>query len=299
MRDKVIYSHKQVFDIQKLKHLDEILINNGLDRERIRVMPNFCVMPNYINGLTIHTKLTVPPALIGSDIGCGILYVELGNIDVDTSVLDEIIKKFVPYGRNVHEKSIVSFDFESDRPYKRFERCLGTLGGGDHFISLDTDENNNKYLLIHSGSRGYGMMVSHCFKYNEYYTEKLRDKDYYKNIRICLRFAKTNREQIARLILSEMNLKPKKYIDIPHNYIDTSMGILRKSAILAKEDEDIVIFYKGGSLIGKGLGNSAYNYSAPAYKTDDRQTLDDFIEMLDETVKINSVLKNIYYFRPE
>ena len=232
MNNKVIYSHKQVFDIQKLKYLDEILINNGLDRERIRIMPNFCVMPNYINGLTIHTKLTVPPAIIGSDIGCGILCVKLGNIDINTDLLDETIKKYVPYGRNVHEKNIVEFDFESDRPYKRFERCLGTLGGGDHFISLDIDDNNNKYLLIHSGSRGYGMMVSHCFKYNEYYTEKLRDKDYYRNIRICIRFAKTNREQIARLILSEMNLMAEKYIDIIFNYT-FAIGHFKKDFIKA------------------------------------------------------------------
>ena len=298
MNNKVIYSHKQVFDIQNLKDLDEILKNNGLEKERIRIMPNYCVMPNYINGLTVHTALTVDPSLIGSDIGCGILCVELGKVSIDTNVLDGIIKKHVPYGRNVHEKSITEFDFESDRPYRRFERCLGTLGGGDHFISLDTDEEDNKYLLIHSGSRGYGMMVSHCFKYNDYYTEKSRDKDYYKNIRICLRFAKTNRDQIAKLILSNLGLKGLKYIDIPHNYIDPSMGILRKSAISAKENEDIVIFYRGGSLIGKGLGDPAYNFSAPAYKSDD-DSLEDFIDLLDKTVHIDKVLKNLYYFKPE
>ena len=299
MKDKVIYSHKQVFDIQKLKEIDEILINNGLENERIRIMPNFSVMPNYINGLTVHTKLVVPPELIGSDIGCGVLCVKLENTDVNTEKLDTVIKKHIPYGRNIHGKNIVSFDFENDRPYSRFERCLGTLGGGNHFISLDTDMRDNKYLLIHSGSRGYGMMVKHCFNYIEYYSEKLRNKDYYKNIEICLRFAKTNREQIARLILSEMNLKAVEYIDTVHNYIDTSMGILRKGAVSAKENEKTVIFYKGGSLLCKGLGEPSYNYSAPAYKADDEQSLTDFIITLEKTVHIEQILENIYYFNPE
>ena len=73
---------------------------------------------------------------------------------------------------NVHEERKTKFEelqqlkcYRELKDTKRLERSIGTLGGGNHFIELDVDEDNNKYLVIHTGSRNLGKQVA------EYYQE--------------------------------------------------------------------------------------------------------------------------------
>lgn len=112
---------------------------------------------------------------------CGMLTVELGHIDIDLVNLDEIIHKNIPSGKLAHEGRVVKFDklqelycFRELKEIKHIERSIGTLGGGNHFIELDKDEDNNLYLVIHSGSRNLGKQVA----------------DYYQNLAIELRSGK-------------------------------------------------------------------------------------------------------------
>ena len=99
------------------------------------------------------------------------LCVELGKIDLDLERLDKIIKKFVPSGRNVHERmKYKSLDIEKLNCYgiikdiERINKSLGTLGGGNHFIEIDEDEEKNKYLVIHTGSRNLGKQVAEIYQ---------------------------------------------------------------------------------------------------------------------------------------
>lgn len=142
-------------------------------------------------GCTIGTTMTIDPIhgkvcpnLVGVDIGCGMLVTELGKINIDFAELDAIIRRLVPAGQDAHPMNAstgypewenkmlskarhemgrilyelntpINFDYELAR--------LGTLGGGNHFIEVDEDEEGNKYLVIHSGSRHLGVQVCSHF----------------------------------------------------------------------------------------------------------------------------------------
>lgn len=105
------------------------------------------------------------------------LCVELGKLDLDLEKLDKIINTYIPSGRNIREQKLVNFEKINElyclrelKETKKFNRAIGTLGGGNHFIEIDTDEDNNKYLVIHTGSRNLGKQVA----------------DYYQNLAIEL-----------------------------------------------------------------------------------------------------------------
>ena len=90
---------------------------------------------------------------------CGMLTVKLGKVDINFLHLDNLIRKYIPNGREVHEGRIIKFDkiqelycYRELKDTKRLERSIGTLGGGNHFIEIDEDDDEIKYLVIHSGS---------------------------------------------------------------------------------------------------------------------------------------------------
>lgn len=140
----------------------------------IRIMPDCHAGTGCTIGTVIKIKDRIIPNTIGVDIGCGMLVVELGNVDIDFAKVDEFIKENIPSGFNVNEsanqtqnliqaighiraKGIVDYDYAA--------RSLGTLGGGNHFIEIDVDDKGNKYLVIHSGSRNLGVKI--CKYYQE------------------------------------------------------------------------------------------------------------------------------------
>ena len=105
------------------------------------------------------------------------LCVDLGKIELDLEKLDNVINEFVPSGRNIREQKLVDFEKINElyclrelRETKKFNRSIGTLGGGNHFIEIDVDDKGNKYLVIHTGSRNLGKQVA----------------DYYQNLAIEL-----------------------------------------------------------------------------------------------------------------
>lgn len=124
-------------------------------------------------GFTADLGEKVIPNIVGVDIGCGMLTTNLGNIDIDFERLDNVIRKYVPSGRKVHgeENSSVASDIiekmyckEQLKNIDWLKRSCGTLGGGNHFIEVDSDSKNNKYLIIHSGSRNVGKQVAEIYQ---------------------------------------------------------------------------------------------------------------------------------------
>lgn len=136
---------------------------------KIRIMPDV----HAGKGCTIGTTMTVTdkivPAMVGVDIGCGMYTTALGKIDVDFEAVDAAAH-YIPCGRSVWEGREERFDLTVLRCYrylkdtKRLERSLGTLGGGNHFIEIDTDDDGNKYLVVHSGSRNLGTQVAEHYQ---------------------------------------------------------------------------------------------------------------------------------------
>lgn len=136
---------------------------------KIRIMPDV----HAGKGCTIGTTMTIQdkavPNIVGVDIGCGMYTVELGQRDIDFAAVDEAAH-YIPSGRDVWEGRTERFDLTQLRCYrnlkqaKRLERSLGTLGGGNHFIEIDTASDGTKYLIIHSGSRNLGKQVAEWYQ---------------------------------------------------------------------------------------------------------------------------------------
>lgn len=159
-----------------------VQINKLIEQEafkdcKIRIMPDVHTGVGCVIGFTADLGDKVIPNIVGVDIGCGMLTVDLGKQDINLDKIDNIIRNNVPYGKNVHEGRFIKFDKLQDlhcyrdlKDTKRIEKSIGTLGGGNHFIEIDIDDKGNKYLIIHSGSRNLGKQVA----------------DYYQNLAIDL-----------------------------------------------------------------------------------------------------------------
>lgn len=136
---------------------------------KIRIMPDVHAGKGCTIGTTMTVHNKVVPNIVGVDIGCGTYTVNLGNIDIDFEKLDEAAH-YVPSGTSVWEGRQERFDLTQLRCYrslkdtKRLERSLGTLGGGNHFIEVDVEEDGTKYLIVHSGSRNLGKQVAEIYQ---------------------------------------------------------------------------------------------------------------------------------------
>ncbi len=149
--------------------IQSVCNENAFKDSKIRIMPDV----HAGKGCTIGTTMTiidkVVPNMVGVDIGCGMYTIALGKVDIDLEKFDEAAH-FIPCGRNVWEGRQERFDLSVLKCYrnlkdtKRLERSLGTLGGGNHFIEIDVDENGNKYIVIHSGSRNLGTQVAEFYQ---------------------------------------------------------------------------------------------------------------------------------------
>ncbi len=136
---------------------------------KIRIMPDVHAGKGCTIGTTMTITDRVVPNLVGVDIGCGMYTVCLGKVDIDLPQFDAAAHS-IPSGREVWPGRQEKFDltilrcFRSLKDTKRLERSLGTLGGGNHFIEIDVDDDGNKYLVIHSGSRNLGTQVAKIYQ---------------------------------------------------------------------------------------------------------------------------------------
>lgn len=151
-------------------------IRNLLDQEpfrdaKVRIMPDCHAGKSCVIGFTADLGDKIIPNIVGVDIGCGMLTVELGKEDIDFARLDEVIRTYVPSGREVNEGRLMRFPkiqemkcFRELEDTRKMERAIGSLGGGNHFIEIDIDEEGNKYLVIHTGSRQLGIQVCDIYQ---------------------------------------------------------------------------------------------------------------------------------------
>ena len=131
---------------------------------KIRIMPDVHAGLGCTIGTTMTITDKVVPGMVGVDIGCGMETVKLTEREIDFERLDHIAKYDIPSGYNIRETPHAyagQIDLNELRcsPYVnlvRAERSIGTLGGGNHFIEVDRDEDGALYLIIHSGSRHLG-----------------------------------------------------------------------------------------------------------------------------------------------
>lgn len=131
-------------------------------------------------GCTIGTTMTITdkivPNLVGVDIGCGMETIKIKESHIELQKLDKLIYEKIPSGFNIREKTHRYFDginLEDLFCYKyidtrRAEKSLGTLGGGNHFIEANKDEDDKIYIVVHSGSRHLGLEVANYYQEEGY-----------------------------------------------------------------------------------------------------------------------------------
>lgn len=250
-----------------------LLDQEFIEGSKVRIMPDVHQGMGCVIGFTANMGDKVIPNIVGVDIGCGMLTVELANIDIDLPKLDKIIHNKIPSGRHVHKSRKEPFDrlqdlhcFRDLRNTRRIERSIGTLGGGNHFIEVGTDSKDNKYLVIHSGSRNLGTQVANFYQRlaidlasgkEEYFQRKEKLIEDYK--------AKGKRNEINKALNSlkkeykgNQPKYPKDLCYLSGKYREmylNDMKICQEYASLNRETmADIIL----SSLLGKSLDEFSY-----------------------------------------
>ena len=188
----------------ELNTFDQIadFVNNKCFTNPIKIMPDCHKGKGSCIGFTMKMGDKIIPNVIGVDIGCGMLTANLGKLEnLNLEEINNGIRKVVPLGWNVTDMDNFT-SFEDDYPFKdtafsydwfkqlciklnakkqHIERSLGSLGGGNHFIELGKDENEEIWLTIHTGSRNLGarvceyhQLIAQCNS-NKLFKEKLEE----------------------------------------------------------------------------------------------------------------------------
>lgn len=139
---------------------------------KIRIMPDVHAGKGCTIGTTMTIRDKIVPGMVGVDIGCGMETVELSEREIDFERLDTLIRKEIPYGREVRDE-IHALNAELDLSQlrcadqvnlNRAMRSIGSLGGGNHFIEVDRAEDGRLFLVVHSGSRHLGTEVANFYQ---------------------------------------------------------------------------------------------------------------------------------------
>ena len=199
---------------EALEQINTLLEQEAFKNCKVRIMPDVHAGKGCVIGFTADLGNKVIPNIVGVDIGCGMLTVKLGNIDIDFDKLDKAIRKRVPSGRDVHEGRIVRFKqlqnlhcYRQLKDAKRLERSIGTLGGGNHFIEIDIDDDNNKYLIIHTGSRNLGKQVAEYYQNLAIELMQGKDKLYEMQNKLIKEYKEQGRRKEIQEAIKELHRK--------------------------------------------------------------------------------------------
>ncbi len=164
--------YTDVVDEKSLEQVQLLCDQPFTEGARIRMMPDIHAGAGCTIGTTMTITDKIVPNLVGVDIGCGMYAIQLEETSIDYAKLDDTIRACIPFGREVRTenhayvkeiplKELRCLRMVNDR---RAQRSVGTLGGGNHFIEVDRDENNKLWLVIHSGSRYLGLQVANVYQ---------------------------------------------------------------------------------------------------------------------------------------
>jgi len=263
----------------------------------VAIMPDAHAGAGCCIGTTLTFNNSICPNIVGVDIGCGMYAHEIGEVDIDFAKLDserhrdakaagKVISHYsdrANCGSGLKDVINSAIEVQNRLNIRKnpVENQLGTLGGGNHFVEIGKDSAGSYWLIIHSGSRNFGLQVANYYqnkakaltpvgsvpKGMEYLPMDQGGEDYLRDMKVAQAFARANREIMARMILRSLGVRYEdgESISSIHNYISETDGICRKGAIQAYKGQAGVIplNMRDGTLKVTGKGNKDYNYSAP------------------------------------
>jgi tRNA-splicing ligase RtcB len=255
----------------------------------VAVMPDVHFGIGATVGSVIATKGAIVPAAVGVDIGCGMnairLSLKASDLPESLKEIRHQIERDVPVGFNVHKREqVIDQNLKSMPNFAgmvfddvlllehlgyagKAPAQLGTLGGGNHFIELCLDENQDVWAMLHSGSRGIGNAIGRHFielakRDMERYYINLPDQDlaylpegsenfkaYCRMVSWAQRYAAANRMVMMDLVLAALRRHlpafevTQEAINCHHNYIShenhfgENVWVTRKGAVSARQDQ--------------------------------------------------------------
>ena len=252
-------------------------------RNGIALMPDVHAGVGSTIGSVIATHKAIIPAAVGVDIGCGMCAVKTNlkasQLPDSMKGIFDAISKAVPVGFNQHQENSKQFAdnawdvanlpeaVRTDKLYTKSIAQLGTLGGGNHFIEICLDENQDVWVMLHSGSRGIGNVIGTTFidKAKEHMARNFIElpdpnlaflpegdklfQDYISSMLWAQHYAKNNRkvmlENVLKVLTEQItDLKvTEEAINVHHNYAQwenhfgQNLWITRKGATRAGKGE--------------------------------------------------------------
>lgn len=290
--------------LQQVKNLAKLPF---VSRHGLAIMPDVHAGKGSTIGSVIATEKAIIPATVGVDIGCGMNAVRLSlkahQLPDDLKAIRHQIERDVPMGTGGSHNAINDpnhyIDMESpvvkqiisvlgEKAMAKALHQIGTLGSGNHFIELCIDENDDVWVMLHSGSRGIGNMIGSLYierakRHMEQYFISLPDGDlaylpedtedfnhYVEAVGWAQGYAMENRRQMMNVVLAALKRHipveftiTQEAINCHHNYIErerhfgVEMWVTRKGAIRAGKDQLGIIPGSMGqrSYIVRGKGN--------------------------------------------
>jgi len=299
------------------------------------------IMPDAHEGIgmpiggVLATDAVVVPNAVGVDISCGMCAIKsnLKASEMDreklTSIM-RIIRARIPLGMDHHkdlqDEALLPQGFEVEKmkvvsaQQIAARHQVGTLGGGNHFIEIQKDTEDNVWVMIHSGSRNLGFKVAKFYAdrakwFNDkYYSQTVKGLEflpieeptaraYFDEMKYCIEFAFCNRSlMMNRICESIVEVMPdaqfEPMINIAHNYaawehhFGKNVIVHRKGATRAYEGEIGIIPGSQGtaSYIVRGLGNpeSFMSCSHGAGRVLGRKQAIDTLDLQTEINKLNA-----------
>lgn len=281
--------------VEQIKHL----ANLPFAFKHIAIMPDSHQGYGMPIGGVLATKGVIIPNAVGVDIGCGMCAVKTSLTELDTETLKKImgeIRDKVPVGfkhqKELQDESLMPKILDSNKTPVIFQQYIsalkqiGTLGGGNHFIEIQKGSDGHIWIMIHSGSRNFGLKIAEHYnkiaiELNEKWhssvpkewelaflpLESEEGKSYIREMNYAVEFALANRklmmDRIKDIFSKETTCEFDEMINIAHNYarLENHFGhnvmVHRKGATLADTDTIGIIPGSQGtkSYIVKGKGN--------------------------------------------
>jgi tRNA-splicing ligase RtcB len=206
--------------------------------KHVAVMPDCHYGKGATVGTVLATKGSIIPAAVGVDIGCGMIAVKTPlrrEAITDAAAIRAGIERRIPMGAGKNNRTLTDSaagriaelerlaktDYSAIDP--NWKMALGTLGGGNHFIELATDETGAVWATLHSGSRGIGHKIANLYikkaqayakahhlalpdRDLAYLVEGTRDfDDYVRDLQWAQQFARLSRDEMMDRVMIELS----------------------------------------------------------------------------------------------